>query len=275
MKLIYEYDNYREYLNDRFKELASTSNLTHYEFARRAGLKTSSFLTAVIRGERNLTEKTMKGFCRALEIADADAVFFENLVNFNQAKTVEEKQLHARKLLRFKKLRKVAPLIEAQYAFYSNWYYGVIFELLRNPEYAKDPEKISSKLVKFVRKSLIQQALEDLEKLGMIDFKNGVYKQRNDFVVVPEGFISEILVHHQLKMIEMATESIFTTDPKHREVSGLTFGLPEKDFEKVKDMVQKFHEEMMEVVSGLDNPDSVYQLNIQLFPLAKSKPDPV
>jgi uncharacterized protein (TIGR02147 family) len=71
-------------------------------------------------------------------------------------------------------------------------------------------------------------------------------------------------------MMKRAAESIDRFPRDKREISSLTFGVSEAAARKIKDKIQKFRKELVEVISD-DNPaTAVYQMNFQLFPLIDS-----
>ena len=71
-------------------------------------------------------------------------------------------------------------------------------------------------------------------------------------------------------MIEMAKLSMHATSDTVRDIQSLTFNLPRELVPKLKDKIQVWMKETMDLEndsSSLEN--EVYQLNIQLFPFTK------
>jgi uncharacterized protein (TIGR02147 family) len=54
-----------------------------------------------------------------------------------------------------------------------------------------------------------------------------------------------------------------------RDVSSVTLTLSEKNFQQVKGLVQKFRKELLTIANNDPEPEAVYQINFQLFPLTK------
>src|SRR5262245_51414124 len=100
---IFDYLDYRLYLKALlgFKK-AENLSFSYRAFSRLAVLKSSNFLKLVIDGKRNLTLQTIHRFAKAFGMSKADADFFENLVLFNQAQSVEEKNRFYERIARSK-----------------------------------------------------------------------------------------------------------------------------------------------------------------------------
>src|SRR5688572_21898035 len=90
---LYQYLDYRRFLDDWFTEKKSTNpRFSHRLFARKANLRSPSFFLAVVQGKRNLTASTLEGFIEALDLTNEEAAFFSSLVAFAQAETTEERE---------------------------------------------------------------------------------------------------------------------------------------------------------------------------------------
>ena len=142
---IYEYDNYRSFLKDYFTEQKRCRNCFSYRFfAQRAGFASSSFCAHVIDGKRNLTSDSLRKMIRGLKLNGKAASYFEALVSFNQAKTVEDREHWFRVLERLRKSTLFYKVNHKQYAYYDEWYYPVVRELavddLRHEVYRAEQE---------------------------------------------------------------------------------------------------------------------------------------
>ena len=101
VKRIFEYDNYRFFLRDFFKEQKRLkAAFSHRFFARRAGFSSSSFCAHVIEGKRNLTADSLRRMLKGLGLSGRPATYFESLVHYNQARTAEDRDESTRALER-------------------------------------------------------------------------------------------------------------------------------------------------------------------------------
>src|SRR3989338_3815356 len=91
--VIFEYDNYREYLRGLYDHLkVARGHFSYRYFSRMAGFRSPNFLKLVIDGDRNLSGESIEKFIKALKIQNKEAIFFRNLVLLNQSETLEEKK---------------------------------------------------------------------------------------------------------------------------------------------------------------------------------------
>ena len=53
---------------------------------------------------------------------------------------------------------------------------------------------------------------------------------------------------------------------QERDISSMTLAIDRKKLQKAKELINKFKDDMEELIES-NNPDDVYNLSIQLFPL--------
>src|SRR5579885_1121656 len=115
MGSIYDYMDYRGFLKDQFSERKKQNPLFSYRsFNRVAGITSSAFLKQVIDGKRNLGDRGIRMIARGFKMNESERKYFESLVKFNQAETVEEKDQYFRERSRNKKFLDANPLTSAQ-----------------------------------------------------------------------------------------------------------------------------------------------------------------
>ena len=75
---IFEYTDYRKYLADFFlQKKAHTPAYSHRVFARQAGLSSPSHFLMIIKGERNLSMKTIEKFAEGMKLSKKERRYFE------------------------------------------------------------------------------------------------------------------------------------------------------------------------------------------------------
>ncbi|NIS32044.1 MAG: TIGR02147 family protein, partial [Actinobacteria bacterium] len=68
-------------------------------------------------------------------------------------------------------------------------------------------------------------------------------------------------------MMERAAEAIDLVPAADRDISSLTLCLGEDGLRRVKERIQRFRRELLELSELEDDPRQVTQINLQLFPL--------
>ena len=130
MQPIATYLDYRQFLRDHYAEQKRRNpRYSHRLFARKAGLTSSGFYSEVLNGKRQLAPAAVLRFAKALKLTAPEQAYFECLVAFNQAKTVEERNRHYGKLAGQRAAR--ADVVGAErYEFYRHWYHAALRELI-------------------------------------------------------------------------------------------------------------------------------------------------
>ena len=92
---LFAFQNYREYLEAYYVDQKRLKrNFSYRAFSKKAGINASAFLYYVIKGQRNLTKSSITQVVKAIGMGRSEEEFFENLVYFNQAKTISEKTIY-------------------------------------------------------------------------------------------------------------------------------------------------------------------------------------
>lgn len=72
--------------------------------------------------------------------------------------------------------------------------------------------------------------------------------------------------------MKKAAESIDRIPREMRDISGVYFSFSLENMKAIKDLVHRFREEILELSSRQATKDIVFQLNLQLFPVARVDP---
>jgi uncharacterized protein (TIGR02147 family) len=92
---IFKYTDYRRFLKDSYEDLRTHEKKYSYRYiAQEAHLNSSGFLGDVFAGNRNLTQSQAINLATVLHLKKDERGYFLNLVGFNQAKHLEDKNHH-------------------------------------------------------------------------------------------------------------------------------------------------------------------------------------
>lgn len=271
---IFEYDDFRGFLKDFTDYLRTQNKFSVRKFSEQVGFKSSGFLNLIMSGKRKLSEDNMTKVGLALELRRNEFHYFESLVRFNQANDTIEKGRLYEELMKFKGFHQSRKLSQEQYKYLSNWYMVVLLQALKYKSFsALSPAKMSKIIGVSERKIL--DGLETLEKLGFIKRTAFRWKALEAIVEMPKQLtdVNFSKFHHD--MIDKALRSLEIDSEEKRMFSTMTLTLTNKQiyelqtrfFEFVLKMSTQFEDEE-------DDPDAVYQVNIQCFPLIKFLNDP-
>lgn len=267
---VFQFQDYRQLLFALIEQRKKDRKPFSYRwFSQRAGLKSPNFLNLVVKGKRHLSAESLEKVVEIFQLNKDEGHFFRNLVHFNKAKTLSEKEHFARQLLQIKKFQNEYPLSKEQFEYYSKWYHIPIRELLMLKDSPQTEEEIHGLLFPSVSRPEIQEALEKLEALQLIEKKKDRWRVRQESVSTGHRFSNFGVVQYHKKMLGLAAESLDRFPAQEREISSVSIGLSEETAQKIKKMIEEFRSQLMAVAEEDKNKERVYQINFQLFPLSK------
>jgi uncharacterized protein (TIGR02147 family) len=275
-KSLFNYFDYREYLADFFAtKKAENPSYSHRLFARSAGLSSPSYLLMVIDGKRNLTSKTISKFAGGLKLSAPEKKYFERLVHYNQSQEMDERADHFAALVSLKApVKALRDLERTKFDFLSNWFVVAVYVLIDLKDFKADPAWIAKRLGGKITAEQAKEALSILSKLNMIepDEARG-YKQTQGAITTADDTRSIAVYRYHQSMIRLAAEALKNQSLIEREMNGATIAIPKSKLPEIKERIRAFRKEINQLASSYQNPDEVYQLNIQLFALTeKVKP---
>ena len=273
---IFEYDNYRAFLKDYFSLMKKKKAFfTLKYFAKKAGFNSASFCMYVIDGRRNLSYKSIPKMIKGLELRGKRATYFENLVLMNQATSIEERERHYSTIEKLRKSTKYYKINKKQFAYFEEWYYPVIRELVAFSDWNEDYAKLAKMVRPEITPEKAKNAVKLLLEIGLIKRdENGKYKQL-DSALTAEGLPSFIFKKVRKELIIKAIEAAENISPKERHISGSTVALSRNNYEKVCELLADFHKELAIMANEDENnaTNRVYQINLQAFPLSSKERD--
>ena len=266
---VFSYLDYREYMRAYYDEGKENVKAFSYRYlARKAGFGSPSFIKLVLDGVRNLSEDGARKVSRAFEHDKDEASYFAALVEFDQAESVREKNDAFERVAAARGYRKARRIDFDMFEYLSRWYYPAIREMVARVDFVEDPEWIASQLVPRVEVDEVRKALKVIERLGLLGRdEDGVLVRHEPTVTTgPEvGSLAVGNIHRQ--MLERASESIELFPSPVRDISALTLCVRKDRVVDLKQRLRAFREVILSVCAQEDEPEVVYQLNMQLFPL--------
>ncbi|NLG15727.1 MAG: TIGR02147 family protein [Fibrobacter sp.] len=268
---IFEYTDYRRFLTDfQTQEHARNPHFSHRYFAARAGFSSSGFLTNIIKGRRNLTGPMICKFSRALKLNKKEETYFEHLVRFNQASSLEEKNKYYGRMLEISPV-KTKIIGRDRHEFYSQWWYSAIRELIYYYRFKDDFQDLARKLDPPISVQQAKSAIKVLKKLGLIEKDSeGFYHQTSSVITTGEQHESSLHVQNfQKSTMDLAASALTRHRKDIRDISTLTLTLSHESFRKAKLEIEALQKKLLKIAEEDKCVDSVYQVNFQMFPLTR------
>lgn len=265
------YLDYRSYLKDWFRYRKGIQpGYSMRSFARNPalGISSSSFMTNLIKGARNLTQRQRLAFIKALKLEGADAEYFDSLVQFNQAKSLDEKNYFFAHLARHRGSR-AKLLLEGQYAFFAEWQHSVIWNYLGLQEAEAAPARIARHLAEDLPPEKIQQSLDLLLGMGLIKRTANGYDVAERHLMTDKTVLGQVAKDYHRAFLRLAAGALDRFPAERRQFKVLAFSVSDQGFAAVKQRIEAFVQEVREIVDRDENMNQVNVLNIQLFPGAR------
>lgn len=276
---VFQYLDYRAFLRDHYLERkALRRGFSYRGFSRRVGISSPNYLKLVIEGARSLTPAMAARFAKACGLESESAAFFENLVAFNQARSVREREDCFARLAGFRRYRSVRKLELSQAKYHSTWYLPAIRELAARADFRADPGWVARTLAPAITTQQAKAALATLVELGLLTLEDNGRLQHGEPLVStgPELHQLYIAKYHRM-MMRRAAQSIALFPSEQRDLSSLTLCLGRDGMERIKRRLRSLRRELLELSELESDPEQVVQINFQAFPLSarrERKPAP-
>lgn len=265
------YMDYREYLRDFFEQKKRELRFYSYRlFSQRAGLKSPNFLKLVIMGERNLSKQSVYKFAKALGINKKETEYFENLIFFNQSKTLEEKNYFLSKVMKYREKCDPKKIEEAEFDYYSNWYNPVIRELACAVDFNGDYKRLAIAVIPAITPAEAANSLVLLQKLKFIVRNDdGSFSKTSLSLTTGRQVRSVAVSNYHRSMIGLAGDALERFSAVERDITSLTLGVSEETRNTIVERLGALRLELLELAEQDENPEQVVQVNFQVFPLTR------
>jgi uncharacterized protein (TIGR02147 family) len=269
---LYGYTDFRKFLTDWLNERQSEdARFTRSEFHRRLGLpNTRSYLPDVLAG-KEVSPTFLDRFAVALELDAEEARFFRVLVRFNQAKSIDERELAFDQLVSLNKTPRTV-LDPGHYRYYRHWWNGAIRALLAIHDLGDEPRKVAALLAPTITEGQAKESLQLLAELGLIaQGEQGFWKPTDHTLSSGEGARGELvrqLQGQQLKLVQNA--AIKPATGEGQVVATNTISVSEEGLAQVRKRLETFRSELRSIVHKDPAPATrVHLVTLSVVPLTR------
>lgn len=270
---IFEYLDYREFLRDYYKEKKDTfPAFSLRTFSDKIGFKAKDFISRVMQGEKNLSQQSIQKITSGLKFGKRETAFFEELVWFNQAETIEEKDSWFKKMqielkiVRFTKSQH--QLAFYQYQVYSHWRHLVVRSLIGMFGFDGDYATLAKSVHPPITIEEAKESVELLENCKLIkQQQDGKYKLTEKDITTGDRTSRIALRGFHQHCLNLGADSIDRDPPNMRNITGLTLGISQDGYQKIVERMNSFRKEIAQIADEDKNADKVYQMQLLLFPV--------
>jgi uncharacterized protein (TIGR02147 family) len=268
MLSIFEYLDYREFLRDFYREQKRLHFYFSFRFLAQKTNVDPAHIARVFQCKRHLSETSLAPFIALCKFNHDEKAYFDQLVSFNRAKTGREASRAFESLLSLSSV-KTQTLRQEQYGFYSKWYYTAVRALIAMKSFSiKDASKIARMLSPSITVTQAKEAITSLVKLGLVRKGiNGNLALTELHITTGPQWRSLAAGEFQADTMRLALESLERHKKEVRDISTVTIGIKKNRMPEIRQRIAEFRKSIIHLAQEDQDPDDVYQFNIQLFPL--------
>lgn len=269
------YLDYKDYLEALYKALKQElDSYSYLSFAEDLGFSKTNVVHLMIKGKRPLSSKAAHKVADILDLKGNERKYFEDLVAYQNSRDSQERETIFQEMLAIKaKEVKAEDELLAQLEFFTEWYHSAIYELSFTKQFTSDPKELASQLAPRIRPEQARRSLELLERLGLLakSPESDNYAPTKGRISTGDEIASMAITRYHQRMIEMGKESLTSVDSPLRDISSISIAIPVAMVPELKKEISQFRKKLLSLASETKDPDTVYQMNVQLFPLTRKK----
>lgn len=267
MHRLYSYLDYRSYLLDeQASRKVADPGFTFRAMATLLEIDAGQ-LTRILRGKSPLPFRFVPAVAQHFEMDRRAAAYFEELLRLERARSSDEK---SRCLERLAALRGVAvsPVDAARADYYAHWYHSVIRALMGLGPFRDDFEALGRMCIPPITAEQARQSVQILEELGLIRRDDQrVLRPSEPHLTPGEGVSPQVLRKFHDQAIQLGREALERIPSAEREISAITASLDANGLVLLREMARELRQRVQTLAHGTREPDRVFQLNIQMFPV--------
>lgn len=268
MNSIFQYTDYRAFLREWFEEAKKERDALSYRYiAGRVGID-PGFLVRIFQGSKHLSENHLEALCKVIHLTKREAEYFGKLVLFCKAKGDREIQERFLVLMEMRE-SKIREISSKQYRYYQHWYIPAIRCLIAAMEFRGDFTHLAQTLNPPIRTQEAEEAVQILIDLKMIKkSRQGLYETLDSHISAGDAWTDRAVKEFQKQAFFLGIRNLENLPKELREFSTLTFSIPREEISTVQDLIRDFRAKLARWTLSQEHADSVYHMNIQVFPMA-------
>ena len=264
---IYQYDNYRQYLKDRFDQKTAVASFSWRKFSRGTGISNPGFINDVIKGRRGLSRHAAVKVARYLSLPPHEADFFNLLVAFAHAKKITDKDCIYRKIAARRSRSAFAQVNPERVKYYQDYRYPLVRCALMAAGGHGEPSRIAKFCRPMLPVSVVKRIIGDLCRWGLAKTDNKGSCSVTDKFVTPSRKLTAQVRLLNREWIRQAGEALETLNPDERYIASQLLCMSSGLRDEIRKKMESFRNEVWEMVrKDKRKADCIMLLNTQFVP---------
>jgi uncharacterized protein (TIGR02147 family) len=264
---IYRYDDFRIFLRDSYEErMRADPGYSYRQFAKAAGFTNPGFLNDVIKGRRKLSRDATQKMAAVFGLTTNEAAYFELLVNYGQSRD-ETKRADAYKQILSRRNRSAFTRLDPLHArYYQDFRYPLVRCAIEASAFSGDYDRLAAYIDPPLQAAVVKKIVRDLCDWGLVEqTSDGRYLLQQKMIEPPET-LRHLVRELNGEWIKHGYVALRRLPPEKRDISTLLVGISEVNFKIIQEKINALRDEIFTIARNDTNPQTVMQLNIQLFP---------
>jgi uncharacterized protein (TIGR02147 family) len=268
---IFNYFDYREYLDDCFKKIKSKNpGFSFRALSKDLCIQSHNFLPRILKRERNLSKEFTPLLTAYLRLSGREVKYFEALVAFNNAKKASVKEKCLKRLFALRIAHEEYETRDEKLLFFDKWYYPVIRELVTICDFQDDYALLARSCIPHISPAQAKGAVTVLLNNGFIRRETGgrYHAIEAEIASAPEVDAAIIPKYHKATLLQ-CVDAIDTIKKEDRNFSSTTLLVSKELYEDFKKELYNFRKRILSMAKECSNPEMVCHTGFQLLPRSK------
>ncbi len=265
---IFEYFDYREYLQEVFADIKKRRRGYSYRaFSSEAGIASHNFLPRIIRRERNLSQDFIAPLASYLKLSAKEVKYLNALIAFNNSKKPSFKEHYLQQLQTLRIVSEEYRIEDAKLSFFDEWYYPVIRELAVIIDFGEDYAALARRCIPRITPVQAKRAVRYLIANGFLKRgDDGRYCVTDPVVSTEPEVDSAIIPRYHKIMLRQCAEALESVRKEDRNFTSLTLRVSQSVYDEIKQEIFHFRKRLLAMAKACPNPEMVCFAGFQLLP---------
>ena len=269
---IYDFDNYRDFLNFVFKQRKSRNpNYSMRKFSKDLGFSSPNHMTDVINGTKKLGRQGKEKILEILDFKEGERDYFNLLVELGHCKSDLEKVKKLEHLDHLLSRKDILVIEDKASYFLTNRMCTIISILISiyKDDFSPDPVWMMRRVKVDTSLLEIQSALIFMLNNGFVSCENGRYQNRALNISSPDESVNRDVKKAHKALLEESVRAL-DLSVTTREFASITASIPRDEIPGLKDKIKKIREELNMWIFNKckKSQDEVgVTINIQMYPI--------
>jgi uncharacterized protein (TIGR02147 family) len=263
---IENYTQYSKYLQDAYLARRSRDKKFSQRFInQKMGAQSSGWFGDILAGRKKLKLRHASPMAALFKLEPREQEFFRVLIALEVADSNEEKTIAYDQWLSLKGVSR-EKISRHRLKYFERWYYPALRELLILRSFKGTAAELGAGLHPPISSSQAAQALELLERLGLM--------QAGSTAPLPV-LTMDVSTHTKVwdnimkAYIELSLSALKKFDKKERDVSALTLPLSKEGLQKESEEIAALRKRLLALSEKDKANDRIYQCLFQVFPISR------